>query len=428
MSTDVRQQALPRSFHYWLAAASLSTFGDVALYFALGWAATGLGPGLAGLVLTCFVIPRAVLLILAGVLGDRWGPRRVMIACDALLCGLTLGLAGVIAIAGISPAALLITALLVGGVEAFYLPASGAFPRLFATDEQLPRAMALRGTTSQVITLAGGPVAGLLVAAVGLTGALLADSLTFAICLVVVLLIRPPFSAAPPAGPAVSLLASARDGLRTAWSDPMLRAILVAVGLVAAFVLPVLSLCLPLLARAHGWGPATAGLLAGSSTAGSLLVTVVIARRGTFRRAGLVTGLAPLVIAVGTAGLAVAGRPPAAMATAFVLGSGIGLFTAHMGPLFVTATPRSHLIRLQSLLGLVQTLPLLVANSLIGALSARTSPQWAVAGCAVATTLAAIAVLSSRQLRAIGTRSQQIGETALVSGPAGATGSGAGMS
>lgn len=401
MSTAVRQQALPRSFQHWLAAASLSTFGDVVLYFALGWAATGISPGLAGMVLTCVVIPRATLFILGGVIGDRFGPRRVMIAGDALLCGLTLLLAGVVAVSGVSSAVLLITALLIGCVDAFYMPAAGAFPRLFATDEQLPRAMALRGTTSQAITLAGGPLAGLLVAAAGLVGALLIDSISFAVCLVVIVLIRPPY-ARPPGGPAVSVLASARDGLRTAWSDPMLRSILVAVGLVAAFVLPVLSLCIPLLARFHGWGPAAAGFISGSSTAGALLVTVVVARRGSFRRAGLVTGIAPLVIAAGMAALAFSATPAIAVAAAFVQGSGIGLFTAHMGPLFVAATPASHLIRLQSLLGLVQTLPLLVANNLIGAASARTSPQWALLGCAVATTFAALALLSTGRLRSIG--------------------------
>lgn len=402
MSTAVRQQALPRSFQHWLAAASVSTFGDVVLYFALGWAATGISPGLAGMVLTCVVIPRALLFILGGVIGDRLGPRRVMIAGDALLCALTLLLAGVVAVSGVSPAVLLITALLIGCVDAFYLPAAGAFPRLFATDEQLPRAMALRGTTSQVITLAGGPLAGLLVAAAGLVGALLIDSVSFAVCLVVIVLIRPPYSTPPATGPAVPVLASARDGLRTAWSDPMLRSILVAVGLVAAFVLPVLSLCIPLLARFHGWGPATAGFISGSSSAGALLVTVVVARRGSFRRAGLVTGIAPLVIAAGMAALAFAPTPAIAVTAAFGQGTGIGLFTAHMGPLFLAATPRSHLIRLQSLLGLVQTLPLLLANNLIGAASARTSPQWALLGCAVATTFAAFALLSTGRLRSIG--------------------------
>jgi len=33
-----------RAYHGWLAGSTLSVFGDTALYFALGWAATGIGP------------------------------------------------------------------------------------------------------------------------------------------------------------------------------------------------------------------------------------------------------------------------------------------------------------------------------------------------------------------------------------------------
>ncbi|TDO54588.1 hypothetical protein EV643_101378 [Kribbella sp. VKM Ac-2527] len=68
-----------RAYYRWLAGASLSAFGDAAVFFALGWAASGIGPQVAGFVLTAFTLPRAIFLLAGGVVGDRLGPRRVLL-------------------------------------------------------------------------------------------------------------------------------------------------------------------------------------------------------------------------------------------------------------------------------------------------------------------------------------------------------------
>src|SRR5256885_5493364 len=47
-------------------------------------------------------------------------------------------------IRGVSAGLLLTTSVVVGTVDAFALPAAGVLPRLFVSDDQLPRAMALR--------------------------------------------------------------------------------------------------------------------------------------------------------------------------------------------------------------------------------------------------------------------------------------------
>ena len=52
-----------------------------------------------------------------------------------------------------TPLALLLTAgLVIGTVDAFYLPSSGSMPRLLVEDASLPRALALRQSGSQIVS------------------------------------------------------------------------------------------------------------------------------------------------------------------------------------------------------------------------------------------------------------------------------------
>jgi hypothetical protein len=48
-------------------------------------AASGHGPTVAGLVLSAIALPRTVLLLLGGVVGDRLGARQAMIIGDAVM-------------------------------------------------------------------------------------------------------------------------------------------------------------------------------------------------------------------------------------------------------------------------------------------------------------------------------------------------------
>ncbi|TDU90157.1 MFS transporter [Kribbella voronezhensis] len=371
---------MTRGYYGWLAGASLSAFGDTALFFALGWAASGIGPHAAGLVLTAYTLPRAVLLILGGVLGDRHGPRQVLLASHCLLAVLTFALAYATHLTGTTVALLLATAAIIGTVDAFALPAAGSFPRLFAGDDELPRAMALKTSTQQLVTLVAGPAGGALVAFAGLVGALVVDGFTFAVAFAVLLAIRPPNQPPEPQAQR-SVLAEAMDGLRLAWSDRVLRALLLTVALAGASVLPVTSLCVPLLARAHHWAPSQAGVIVGATVAGGLAVALLVARVGTYVSLGAGAAAGCLVAAAGLCGLAVAPSVPLAVGSAVVQGVGVGLFGAHLSPLFVASTPRSHLSRLQSVLVLMQTLPLIVSNNLLGAV-AGVSPRLAVLLCA----------------------------------------------
>ena len=65
----------------WLGAVGLSWFGDFAWAVALAWtAAHTLSPVLAGVVLGAEMLPQALLVLIGGVLADRYDPRGLLVS------------------------------------------------------------------------------------------------------------------------------------------------------------------------------------------------------------------------------------------------------------------------------------------------------------------------------------------------------------
>ncbi|MEU9141307.1 MFS transporter [Streptomyces sp. NPDC048404] len=381
---------LPRSYLFWLAGTRASLVGDAALYFALGWAASAHGGQMAALVLIAITLPRTVLLLLGGAVGDRFGARRMMITGDVAMLAAVLALAVAARTWGTPPWMLLGFAAVVGTVDAFYLPATGSMPRRLVSKEQLPRAMALRQAGGQVASLLGVPLGAMLVAMAGLSGTALVDAGTFAAVLAVMVWVRPA-AEADRSPRAESLLAGIADGVKLTAKDPVLRPAL----------LPAVALLSPLLARSNGWGPGSAGLVAAGQGVGILLAALLAARLGPMRRIGMGTSLGLALAAVGLAGLAAAPVPAAAIGAAVVVGAGSGMFACHVGPLVLAGAPDTHLSRVQSLLTLVQSLALVVANNVLGWVANAAGARSAVVLCVVLGCVAGVTGLASTSLRGL---------------------------
>lgn len=99
------------------------------------------GPGPAALVLSLQSVPPCVLIVLGGAVTDRWGIRRTIICCDAVM---VLVLMPFLAYAtrGATLLGLCLSAVVSWTAAALRRPADGVFPRLFADDAQLSRALA----------------------------------------------------------------------------------------------------------------------------------------------------------------------------------------------------------------------------------------------------------------------------------------------
>lgn len=396
--------AIPGRYWIWLTGTGLTLLGVQTLSFAMAWAASGFGGVSAGLLLTAITLPRVLLLLFGGAVADQRGPWRLMMITAALSAVVSAAFA-VSSAAGVRNfLLLLVTGVVIGTIDAFHLPASGSVPRRMVPLHQLPRAMSARQIVAQASAVLGAPLGAVIVASAGIAVAALLNSLAFAVMVALLRVIAPHTGRSTAAHPAASgtptLFARAMEGLHYSVRDPLLRPALLVVVSAAAFLLPVVVPLVPLLARDQGWDPLYAGLVAGAAGAGTAVVAVLVMVTGGLNCPGLAAAAGLGIAGLGTLGLVLAPPVvPALVAAAATIGVGTGAFATHLGPLVLGNTPESHLSRVQAVVMLAQSLPLLVTNLALGAMAEALGADLALALCAAAQLATAATACLSTTLR-----------------------------
>src|ERR1700754_1694294 len=123
--------------------------------FAIGWSASRHGGGVAGLILLLAAAPRAALLLVGGAVGDRFGAPRVLLASCVAMFVVTAALVPTSFHFGEPIWLLVVLALVVGVIDAFFLPSSRSMPRLLVPPSQVPRALASFQVTGVVFAVTG---------------------------------------------------------------------------------------------------------------------------------------------------------------------------------------------------------------------------------------------------------------------------------
>jgi MFS family permease len=325
-----------RDFRLLWAGQAVSSLGDQFALVALPWLALVLtGSALAlGTVLALMAVPRAALMLFGGVYVDRLSPRRVMILSNTVRL-VTVTLLGLIVIAGsVTMPMLYVFAVIFGVADAFFFPAQQAMIPAVVGPDEIPAANALSQVTTQLTVLVGPAAAGLLVAALGTSGAqpslvgigvaLLVDALSFAVSLATLALIR---GGSVGAGGGEAVLDALKAGLRFVWAWPSLRFIvLFAMGVNLLIVGP-LSVGLPMLAYTRlPEGAAAYGTLMSAMGGGALLGMVATVALPRPRPAYLGTFVLSLMalMGIGLAALAVVSSTAVAVVLTALVGFGMG--------------------------------------------------------------------------------------------------------
>lgn len=385
------------SLRAYTAALTCSAAATALAPIALTFAALDLGGSVSdvGLVLAARTGPQVILLVLGGVIADRYRRHLVVIASCAVQA-VTFGAAGaLLAIGSAGIGTLVILGCANGIASAFTYPAmSGMLPGLVSL-KRLPRAASVTGMFTRggaVLGMVGGgmvatqslPGAGLLIAAAAMLGAALA-----------MWPVRPALSTVE--GPAEgSMVRQLGDGWRefaaNSWLWPTVCGFAV-VNMVLAGAWATIG---PVIAE-DSVGRTAWGVVMGVFTAGLGLGHVVLLR---FRPRHLLGwGIAATGAVVPAVAALWAPRAWVLATLGLLAGAGLGFFSAAWRTTLGQRVPADRLSRVSSIDGLGSFLAMPVGQLLAGRLAEATSPRHVALGGAALVALAVAAMLLPQGIR-----------------------------
>jgi MFS family permease len=344
----------------WLAAVGLSWFGDYAWAVALAWtAAHTLSPVLAGVVLGAEMLPQALLVLVGGVLADRYDPKRMLV-------GGQLGQAAVLVLGAVAWSSglrgapvLLAIAVGFGVASGLTLPSGTTLVRQIVAHDDLGTVQGWNQISSRAMKLTGAPVGGVLVAWGGPVAVMLLDAATFVgIAVVLILVVRPRFRL--PRAAHAPWRDSLAEGFHYLRDHDTAKLFVIGLTALNVFVTPVTGLGVALRVSGSGWGAHWVGVADACLAAGALGGRIVGIRwQPTY---GAAAGFRMLVLQGAAIAAVGVGWRPVLVVAMTVLGFTAGAASVWLSAAFIRAIDASHLGRVSSVtsLGDMTLIPLSV--------------------------------------------------------------------
>ena len=344
----------------WLAAVGLSWFGDYAWAVALAWtAAHTLSPVLAGVVLGAEMLPQALLVLVGGVLADRYDPKRMLV-------GGQLGQAAVLVLGAVAWSSglrgapvLLAIAVGFGVASGLTLPSGTTLVRQIVAHDDLGTVQGWNQISSRAMKLTGAPVGGVLVAWGGPVAVMLLDAATFVgIAVVLILVVRPRFRL--PRAAHAPWRDSLAEGFHYLRDHDTAKLFVIGLTALNVFVTPVTGLGVALRVSGSGWGAHWLGVADACLAAGAIVGSIVGIRWQPSY--GAAAGFRMLVLQGAAIAAVGVGWRPVLVVAMTVLGFTAGAASVWLSAAFIRAIDASHLGRVSSVtsLGDMTLIPLSV--------------------------------------------------------------------
>jgi len=391
-----------RDFRLLWAGSVVSLLGDGLGRIALTWLVlqmTG-SPLATGGVLAASAVPSGVLGLLGGATADRFGARRIGVL-TTLVRTAGMGLLAVLVLSRtVQLAEIYVLAIAFGAADAFYGPSRASLIPRSVSSEQLEAANGLEGTSTSLLSLIGPAAGGLLVAKAGPGFAFAANAALMAIVVLLTARLQVGEALRSLEGEPTTLLGDVAAGLRYAFSDPVLRALIVMVTAMTFAISGPESVGFAALARIRWGGPIALGLTLGSFGAGSLVGSLLAGMLPPGRVLLKLVGVG-VVFSFGLALIGFAPNVGVAMALTAGMGLAGGLINVVGSSWLMRRTEPAMMARLMSLLMVtgVGAAPLSLAAA--GAV-AQYSVTVLFVGAGALMLAASLAALASRTVRESG--------------------------
>ncbi|HSB03276.1 MAG TPA: MFS transporter [Anaerolineales bacterium] len=231
-----------RNFRLLWLGENISLLGDQFYFIALPWLVFQMtDSALAfGTILMVAGIPRAVLMLVGGVMTDRISPRSVMIVSNLFRLIITLLLTLIVAAQASELWMLYVTAFCFGSVDAFFHPAYRSIIPFIVDEDNLQASNSLMQAAAQLVQIVGPGVAGIVVRSVGAALSFAFDALTFLFTSILLWMMRPAAIPGSPTKPAVTskqagILADISEMLIYIRHDKLLTTLILVVAAVNLF-------------------------------------------------------------------------------------------------------------------------------------------------------------------------------------------------
>ncbi len=370
-----------RDFRLLFGGTATSLLGDQFALIATPWLVLQLtGDPLAlGIVLALEGIPRAVFMLVGGVITDRFSPRRIMLASDVIRFVLTVLMALVVFTGTVQIWMLYAFGLGFGLVAGFAIPAENSIVPMLVRQDDLQAGNSIMMGVTQLMGFVGPTIAGILIGgyASSLTGVGLAfafDAFSFAVSAACLWLMRTGSRAQPAVegAPKESLWDAILIGIEYLWSDDALRLLFVVMIAVNFLLLGPLLVGIPVLADQRlPEGAVAFGLLmsayAGGNLGGYLIAGSLRRPTGIAIRIVLIALLAGFGLVIGSLGLIRSTWTDFALL--LLLGLGNGYIAIILFTWMQTRTPKEMLGRMMSLVMFASTGLTPVSQAISGAVS-----------------------------------------------------------
>ena len=270
---------------YWLGMF-ISLIGTWVQYVAQSWLVFQLTNSvfLLGLVGFLGSIPVFLFSLFGGVAADRMNKKNILLFTQSTFMLLAFLLALLTQMKLITPAQIMLLALLNGIVMAFDAPARQAVIADLVGKQHLLNAVALNSAAFNSARVIGPALAGILIAGIGMSGCFYINGISFLAVIIALLLIN--INNGPRRDTGNFLLKDLSDGLKFIKDNRIILILISMVGITSLFGISYVIL-MPVFANdVLNVGEKGLGLLMSSTGFGALIAALILARLGDFKYKG----------------------------------------------------------------------------------------------------------------------------------------------